>query len=65
MSWASYRSTKNKLKGHFFFNLDGLPERLVLTAGTGSERDVLRTNLRSGVTYLIDRGYNDYALSLI
>ena len=40
MSWASYRSTKNKLKGHFFFNLDGLPERLVLTAGTGSERDV-------------------------
>jgi hypothetical protein len=62
MSWASYRSTKNKLKGHFFFNLDGLPERLVLTAGTGSERDVLRTNLRAGVTYLLDRGYNDYAL---
>jgi hypothetical protein len=62
MSWASYRATKNKLKGHFFFNLDGLPERLVLTAGTGSERDVLRTNLRAGVTYLIDRGYNDYTL---
>lgn len=62
MSWANYRSTKNKLKGHFFFNLDGLPERLVLTVGTGSERDVLRTNLRVGVTYLIDRGYNDYAL---
>jgi hypothetical protein len=62
MTWANYRSTKNKLKGHFFFNLDGLPERLVLTVGTGSERDVLRTNLRAGVTYLIDRGYNDYAL---
>lgn len=62
MSWATYRSSKNKLKGHFFFNLDGLPERLVLTVGTGSERDVLRTNLRAGVTYLLDRGYNDYAL---
>jgi hypothetical protein len=62
MSWANYRSTKNKLKGHFFFNLDGLPERLVLTVGSGSERDVLRTNLRAGVTYLLDRGYNDYQL---
>ena len=62
MSWAVYRSTKNKPKGHFFFNLDGLPERLVLTVGTGNERDVLRTNFRAGVTYLLDRGYNDYQL---
>lgn len=62
MSWAVYRSTKPKVKGHFFFNLDGLPERLVLTTGLGSEREVLRTNYRAGVTYLLDRGYNDYDL---
>ncbi len=62
MSWAVYRSTAPKVKGHFFFNLDGLPERLVLTTGVGSEREVLATNYRAGVTYLLDRGYNEYEL---
>ena len=62
MSWAVYRSSTPKVKGHFFFNLDGLPERLVLTTGVASEREVLATNYRAGVTYLLDRGYNDYAL---
>ncbi len=62
MSWAVYRSSAPKVKGHFFFNLDGLPERLVLTTGVGSEREVLVTNYRAGVTYLLDRGYNDYEL---
>ena len=52
MSWAVYRSTTPKVKGHFF-NLDGLPQRLVLTTGVGSEREVLATNYRSGVTYLL------------
>lgn len=62
MSWAVYRQTKNKLKGHFFFDLAGLPERLVLTNGKGSERVVLGEWLHPGVTYLLDRGYNDYTL---
>ena len=62
MGWATYRQTKHKLKGHFFFDLAGLPDRLVLTAGTGSERDVLRTNLQPNTTYVLDRGYNDYTL---
>ena len=62
MGWAVYRSTTPKVKGHFFFNLDGLPERLVLTTGVGSEREVLATNYRAGVTNLLDRGYNDYTL---
>jgi hypothetical protein len=62
MSWAVYRQTKNKLKGHFFFDLVGLPERLVLTTGKGSERKTLNEWVRDGVTYLLDRGYNDYAL---
>lgn len=62
MSWAVYRQTKNKLKGHFFFDLAGLPERLVLTTGKGSERKILNEWVRDGVTYLLDRGYKDYAL---
>jgi hypothetical protein len=62
MSWAVYRWTKHKLKGHFFFDLAGLPERLVLTSGKGSERKTLNEWVRDGVTYLLDRGYNDYAL---
>ena len=62
MLWATYRSTSHKVRGHFFFDLDGLPEKLILTAGTGSERDVLSQHIRLGLTYVFDRGYNDYDL---
>jgi hypothetical protein len=62
MAWAVYRTTTNKLKGHFFFDLDGLPEKLVLTTGKGSEREILETHFRPAITYLIDRGYNSYEL---
>jgi hypothetical protein len=62
MAWAVYRTGTNKLKGHFFFDLSGLPEKLVLTSGKGSEREILETHFRPGITYLIDRGYNCYAL---
>ena len=62
MIWAAYRTSSNKVKGHFFFDPLGLPQRLVLTTGKGSEREVLSTYFQAGVTYLIDRGYNDYDL---
>lgn len=62
MCWALYSSTKNKLKAHFFYNLDGLPDKLVLTTGKGSERSVLEQHLWPQVTYLVDRGYTDYDL---
>ena len=62
MAWAVYRSTTNKVKGHFFVDLNGLPDKLVLTSGKGSEREVLATHYRKGVTYLFDRGYLDYEL---
>lgn len=67
MTWAVYRSDNAKLKGHFFFllyfNLDGLPERMILTQGVGSEHEVLHTNnYRAVVTYLLAQGCNDYAL---
>lgn len=40
----------------------GLPEKLILTAGTGSERAVLSQHIRPGLTYVFDRGYNEYDL---
>lgn len=62
MKWATYRSTSNKIRLHFFYALDGTPDKLLLTTGKGSERAVLEEHLRSDFTYLFDRGYNDYAL---
>ncbi len=62
MSWAAYRRNKPKAKGHFFFDLAGLPDKLVLTAGKAGEAQVLAANFLADVTYLIDRGYNDYEL---
>ena len=62
MMWAAYSTTSNKVRGHFFFDLAGLPDKLVLTDGKGSERQVLREHLRPNVTFIFDRGYNDYAL---
>ena len=62
MAWAVYRTDGSKVKGHFFFDLHGLPTKLVLTQGKGSEREVLHQNLPARTTYIIDRGYNDYSL---
>jgi hypothetical protein len=62
MVWALYRSHSFKCKVHFFYNLDTLPERIVLTAGKASERAVLDEWLVPYTTYLIDRGYNSYEL---
>lgn len=62
MVWALYRSHNFKCKVHFFYNLDTLPERIVLTDGKGSERAVLDEWLVAHTTYLIDRGYNSYEL---
>lgn len=62
MVWAVYSASSHKLKGHFFFDLNGLPDKLVLTTGKGSEREILSTHYCKGVTYLFDRGYLDYEL---
>jgi len=62
MAWATYRSGKNKVKIHLFLDLDLLPDTLVVTAGNGSERDILRQAIQQGVTYIFDRGYNCYPL---
>jgi Transposase DDE domain/Domain of unknown function (DUF4372) len=62
MLWATYRTTKNKLKGHFFLDLNGLPDKLVVSAGKASEREVLLKAVIAKVTYVFDRGYNSYQL---
>jgi len=62
MMWVAYSTTSHKVRGHFFFDLDGLPDKLVLTDRKGSERQILREHLRPKVTYIFDRGYNDYTL---
>jgi hypothetical protein len=62
MAWATYQTSTNKAKGHFFFDLAGLPDKLVLSEGKASEVAILAANFVANVTYLIDRGYNDYDL---
>lgn len=61
MLWAQYKTKQKGIKGHVLFDLNGIPEQLVLTSGKGKDRPVLARNLKRGVTYLFDRGYNCYA----
>lgn len=62
MLWATYRTTKNKLKGHFFLDLNGLPDKLIVSDGKSSERAALLGAVIKKVTYVFDRGYNSYEL---
>lgn len=62
MLWATYRTNKNKLKGHFFMDLNGLPDQLIVSDGKASERAALLGAIVARVTYVFDRGYNAYEL---
>lgn len=62
MGWASFKKTAQGVKLHLLLDFKKLPEKLVLTGGTGSEREVLRHLFKRGVTYIVDRGYTDYKL---
>jgi len=62
MAWATYKKTKNGLKAHLLLDLRLIPEKLVVTAGNGSDRDILQQIIKRGVTYIFDRGYNCYEL---
>jgi hypothetical protein len=62
MLWATYCTTKNKLKGHFFMDLNGLPDQLIVSDGKASERAALLGAVVARVTYVFDRGYNSYDL---
>ena len=62
MTWADYRSTKNKAKVHLGFDLNrGIPRKLYLTEGKGAERPFVSDILEPGETGVTDRGYQDHS----
>lgn len=64
IAWAIFNgSGKGNVRGHFQFNvLDGLPEQVSLTDGQITESSQLRVSLQAGCFYVLDRGYQHYAL---
>lgn len=63
MLWAEYTSKHQALKLHLCFELNRLiPVDFWVGSGNSSEREVLRTVLTAGVTYIGDRGYMSFAL---
>jgi len=64
IAWALYNhSGKGNVRLHVQFNVfDGLPDRMTLTDGQGSEARQLRETLRAGCFYVMDRGFQDYDL---
>ena len=64
MSWALWLDDAHKAaKMHVHFEvLRGIPTRVTVTTGNGSETEQLRQTLEKGRWYVIDRGYADYQL---
>lgn len=63
MLWAEYTSKHQALKLHLCFELNRMiPVDFWVGSGNSSERDVLRTLLTAGVTYIADRGYMSFQL---
>ena len=64
MAWALWLDEGHRAaKMHLHFEvLRGIPVRVSVTAGNGSEVEQLRRALQPGRLYVIDRGYADYQL---
>ena len=63
MAWADYRKKSKKARLHLGFNINkGIPSKLYLTDGNGSERPFVSQILDPGQTGVCDRGYQDHAL---
>ena len=63
MAWADYRKNSKKARLHLGFNINqGIPSKLHLTDGNGSERPFVSPILDPGQTGVCDRGYQDHAL---
>ena len=61
MYWADYRKGSKKAKGHFGFNINqGIPAKVFLTEGNGSERPFVSLILSPGQTGVMDRGYQSH-----
>jgi hypothetical protein len=64
MAWALWLDDQHKAaKMHVHFEvLRGIPLRVSVTEGNGSETVQLRQHLQAGRLYVIDRGYAEYQL---
>jgi len=63
MLWADYTSKNQSLKLHLCFELNRMiPVEFLVTAANYSERTALLKMIKSGVTYIADRGYMSFNL---
>jgi hypothetical protein len=64
MAWALWLNENNRAaKIHVSYEvLRGIPEKITVTEGNGSEKKQLRKMLEPGRLYVTDRGYAHYAL---
>jgi hypothetical protein len=64
MAWALWLDDEHKAaKMHVHFEVwRGIPRRVTVTTGNGSETEQLRQTLEKGRWYVIDRGYAEYQL---
>ena len=61
MSWADYRGGAKKAKTHIGFDINrGIPRKIFLTTGNGSERPFVSKILAPGETGVLDRGYQSH-----
>jgi len=61
MHWADYRKNSKKAKAHLGFNINqGIPTKIFLTNGNGSERSYVSQILLPGQTGVMDRGYQEH-----
>lgn len=61
MHWADYRKSSKKAKCHLGFNINaGIPSKIFLTDGNGSERQFVSQILSKGQTGVMDRGYQTH-----
>lgn len=63
MLWAEYTSKNQSLKLHLCFELNRMiPVEFLVTAANYSERTALLKMMKSGITYIADRGYMSFKL---
>ena len=64
MTWALWQDKQHRAaKMHVQFEvLRGIPIHVDITTGNGSETTAMKGRLKSGLLYVMDRGYADYQL---
>ena len=64
INWTNYRERKNAFKLHLSFELNRMiPTEFWVGKGNSSERKFLEEVLKTGITYIADRGYFSFGLA--